>query len=414
MATKAELRRTFVTSQAPTLAKSWNTSAAPWTTSTRLPLSKRFAWFSTQDELIVVGSPVESQRDLDLGLAYGIAHAVDRELVLMLPEGTDEPTRIRAAWLDIAVRVAIYDAAGAVTERPRMARHETLVAFEDAVVGHDHQLGDREDLVARLTRWADTCPELVPAHRSSYLAWHCDGRMVLRVKRTRGGVRVSAGVHATSPGPLEHVLTNPVSPDQFHELVAAASKAIVDRIRGADPGHAEHRLQERLASRTETDLGLFHPLREFPAVRPVGNRGYIDLLCTDHAQRLHVVETKIGPDPMLVLQGLDYWLWTKAHLPELRSHLHAHGIVVSGSPVVHVDYVVAPSPAGWLSPYTAAQLEALVGEIAWRVHRWDEWNSEQPTMTSHPKRQVPGGIDRAAEPGFVQRAERALTERAGS
>ena len=50
-------------------------------------------------------------------------------------------------------------------------------------------------------------------------------------------------------------------------------------------------------------------MREFPAWRPGSNRAaYIDFLANDAHGRLHVVETKIGADAMLVLQGLDYWL----------------------------------------------------------------------------------------------------------
>ena len=79
---------------------------------------------------------------------------------------------------------------------------------------------------------------------------------------------------------------------------------------------------------------------------------------------------------------------------------------------VFVDFVVAADGADWLSPYTAAQLEALNGEIPWRLHRWDAWDSDEPAMTSYGSRQVPADVPRAGPAGFVARAESGLIDRA--
>jgi hypothetical protein len=410
-ASKAARRTEFHAERASSIAATWDSRLTPWTTT--LALSKRFAWFATDDQLVVIGTPVEAPRDIDLGLAYGIAYARDRELVLILPAGMEEPTRIRMPWIDRAIRLATYDSGGAVTELPPYAKTETLASYSDPIADSDHLLGDHETLIARLRQWADDCPELTAAHRGSYLAWHCEGRLVMRIQRVKGGVRVSAGVHATDPPPLEVSLTAAVQPDQFHTVVAAASTAIADRLRGDDGGHAEHRLQQQLAARAWDDLRLDRTLREFPAMRPVGNRGYIDLLGVDAKQRLHVVETKIGSDPMIVLQGLDYWLWVLAHLPALRAHLETlRRMPTSPKSQVFLDFVIAPAANDWLSAYTAAQLESLSGEIPWRLHRFDDWDTDRPLMTSFGSRTVPDGVPRAAPPGFVQRAETALIERA--
>lgn len=61
-----------------------------------------------EDQLVTVKTPpgkkfrVSSlQVDLDQALAYGIAEAGDRELILVLPGGTEEPTRRRLPWLEV-------------------------------------------------------------------------------------------------------------------------------------------------------------------------------------------------------------------------------------------------------------------------------------------------------------------------
>ncbi|MBA3509650.1 MAG: hypothetical protein H0T19_06120, partial [Thermoleophilaceae bacterium] len=121
--------------------------------------------------------------------------------------------------------------------------------MNDELVTAVHQLKDRAAWVERLTAWADKCPELVDAHRPSYLAWHCQGRMALRVRRTRSGLVVSAGVHSSAAGKAPHkqVLEAQLSAEQFHRIVAAASGAIADRVGRLDVANAEHQLQERLA-----------------------------------------------------------------------------------------------------------------------------------------------------------------------
>ena len=67
-------------------------------------------------------------------------------------------------------------------------------------------------------------------------------------------------------------------------------------------------------------LGLDRTVcREFPARRVGGGLGYIDLLGPDGDGRVHLVETKRDTDVMLVLQGLDYWIWADAHAKRIRT-----------------------------------------------------------------------------------------------
>jgi len=408
---KKQQRRDFIEGKAPALAAAVVDGAAPWSAS--VPLSTQFGWFADEDRLIVVGCPGESQRDLDLGLAYGLAHAGDRELVLILPRGSEAATQRRIPWLDTHVTLHVHDQ-GAVHRVPPLARHEVLTGYDDPIAAAAHQLGERGGWVDRVTAWADTCPELVPAHRKSYLAWHCRGRMLLKIRRSRGAVTITAGVHhsAEDLAPVPIVLTGELSAADYHRVLAAVSAGIADRLDGIDDAKAEHLLQERLAG-ARSKLRLTVTIREFPAVRPGGGRAFIDLLGIGTDGTIHVVETKIGPDTMLALQGLDYLIWVRAHLPQLVQHLMDAGVTVPPAPNVVLDFVVAAKDGVYLSPYTAAQLEALDGSIPWQVHHLDRWDSDDPRVTSHGRRRVPP-CTRVSAPVYRLRLEERLVSVAGA
>lgn len=410
---KAAQRAAFVADRAPRLAAlACEGELSRWAGAMRL--STQFGWFSDGDRLVVVGCPGEPQADLDFGLAFGLAHTGDRELVLVLPEGTEEPTRRRLPWLDPPVRLFTFCNDDTIRLSLPMARAEVVDATDDALVTAVHDLGERTEWVERLIRWANACPELVEAHRSSYLAWHCRGRMALRIRKVAAGLSVTAGVHSSAPGqaPREERLRGPLSADQFHRLVSAASAALADRLGGVDVANAEHQLQERLAA-MRAELGLVRTMREFPAMRPVGHRGFIDLLGVGGDGAIHVVETKIGGDAMLVLQGLDYWLWTIAHRKELAAHLSTELEVplAKTAPVV-LDFVVAEAKGAFVSPYTAAQAEALHGSIEWQFHTIEGWDGETTTIKHLGRRRSPLSA-RAAEPRFATRLEGQLVDAAG-
>jgi len=169
-------------------------------------------------------------------------------------------------------------------------------------------------------------------------------------------------------------------------------------------------LQERLAERRR-DLGFVATVREFPAVRPVYHRAYIDLLGVGTSGAFHVVETKIGADPMFVLQGLDYWIWTMAHREQLAEHFtHQLDVPVAKAPNVELDFVVAEKLGAFVSPYTAAQAEALDRSIRWQFHTIENWDAEPTTITSLGRHRSPSG-PRAAEARYAQRLDADLVVR---
>ncbi len=108
----------------------------------------------------------------------------------------------RAALLDTTVRVFTHGDREPVGERLVPDRASAFAAYTDPLVLDVHDLGSKAPWVDDLLDWADTHEHLRAAHRPSYLSWHCLGRMVLKVTRRHGGLRVSAGVHTVVPSDL--------------------------------------------------------------------------------------------------------------------------------------------------------------------------------------------------------------------
>jgi len=411
MVTLAQERKVWIESTGIALGQALRPAAQPLGTAGRLPGT--FSWLADDDGVLAVGHPGERQVDLDQALAYGIAEAGDRELILVLPGGTEEPTRRRLPWLDVPVRLYTFTDSEPPAPAAPLARTEVLSGYTDALVTDAHDLGDRTEWVDRLVRWAASTPELVAAHRPSYLAWHCRGRKVLGVRRTRGGLTVTAGVHSSKAyrAPLTVPLSGLMPAESYHRVTAAASTAIADRLSGADVANAEHELQERLAE-LRRQLGLRAVVREFPAIRAGGERGYIDLLGVGADRRIHVVESKIGADPMLVLQGLDYWVWASAHSQALVAHLNDRfdsDLDAHVAPVI--DFVLGAKANRYHHPITAAVATALDGSISWRFHTIDGWDGDDTVIASSPPRRPP--VDAGSTARYAGRLQEHLLDHAG-
>ena len=175
----------------------------------------------------------------------------------------------------------------------------------------------------------------------------------------------------------------------------AVLKGIINRYAGDDTNaHLEHQLQAVLGAHPGL-LAVPEQLsvrREFPAKRPGGSSAFIDFLYLDDHDVLHIVETKIGHDEFLVLQGLDYWLWANVNRDLLAKEFDVPAI-----PDFHIDYVVAdadgtlPNPVGTaLSPYTPAQLKTLAPQIPWQVTRISGWLRADPNVQRLGVHEMPG------------------------
>lgn len=339
-----------------------------WPFVTEQKLSTLCEFFADESRMTVVARPGIDQGGADLLLAWGLAYRGDRALSLIVPTDRAEPTLARAPWFAPKVRVFTFDG-HTVREPLPLTRAESIDVYRRHRSGGQQRpvvLGDKADWIQTLLDWTANASWLDPIERGSYAAWHVGGRQVLRITTSAKQLTLVAGVDAKYPAPgrapIRVRLTGPVEQAMQERLIATIATAAADRLAGSDAGHLEHRMQSALRP---AQLGLADGWRrEFPAWRPGSTRvAFVDFLATDSAGRVHVVETKIGADPMLVLQGLDYWLWCRAHHDHLAAEL---GATSKRSPVIR--FVVAPKKPGGepISIYTAAQAESLHREIEWR------------------------------------------------
>jgi len=103
----------------------------------------------------------------------------------VLPEESVGSTRERLAFIETKVRLFAVGEGGPAEVVPLAASEVLTRPGVDLATG-ELVLGDRQRWVQVLIDWAESIPGLRAAHRGSYLAWHCDGRLVLKIRRTRG------------------------------------------------------------------------------------------------------------------------------------------------------------------------------------------------------------------------------------
>jgi hypothetical protein len=363
-------------------------------------LSAMARWFCDRSgqRLVVVVGEHESGDVTDEILAYALAWQHDRDLVLVVPETHLGLTLDRLPWIDTRVRVFTYGD----DRDPRPAiippQAEVLAAATSRPLRSTgtYDLQHRADLVAPLVHSLNEHWALVPAHRSSYLAWHCLGRQVVRIARTANGVTIQAGVAYRDPPPgaakpLVLSVDEELLPVQIAEVEHRVAEAVWKRFAGHDHGHVEHRMQASLASRGLTELGFTSFTREYPAWRGDGRPGYIDFLAVDRRNTLHVIETKVGvADVKGVLQTLDYTTWVTAHAKEIRAELNWPNASRLGQETVTLDFILAPKETGpAIGKYLAGQLEALAGSLPWRIAIVTDPLAEVPRIAGPWHRTLP-------------------------
>ncbi len=412
-------------------AKALGGDARSWGVRRKYPSMHQLFTDPSEERLVVVVPSGEPPTAIDAALATGLAVQGDRDLHVVLPDderevrGVVEPvweaTRRRLPFVCTPVRLWVH-ADGEVTAAPApskavaIARTRRDITLPTGV----HDLGDRADWVATLAGWADQHLYLEPAHRSAYLAWHADGRQVLKLQRMGQGhgrgIRVTAGIDYSAHREVdEHATTvellGPLTSDQSRRIREAVERAIAAR-GDSDVEDLEAMLQARLATPTGlAALGLTSVLREVPATRPGSRRAFVDLLGADKNGNIHVIETKFGRHRMLGLQALDYWVWAVEHRAELAGLLHATGAKVADDPRILLDVVVGTRKDDEKIPdvrLLLPQLEALDGQISWRigvVHGWRDPDAT-PTVAWHRRGQsTPDGVEREGPARFAWRME---------
>ncbi|MEX2290449.1 MAG: hypothetical protein WD794_09015 [Mycobacteriales bacterium] len=335
-------------------------------------------------------------------LAYALAWQHDRELVLVLSDQHAREVARRLPWVDTPVTVRT------LTGEPfTLSRSEVLTtsaALEQRTVEPFVLDNRRAAWVERLL--ADPGLDGLEAHgRANYLSWHHRGLQVLRLSQTRSGLRVQAGVQYSRPQPghkvVNVVLKGPMTDTELSEILEAVA-ASVSAGGSLTTRQTEHRLQASIGMSPPAALGLPFLAREYPAYRGPGRPGFIDFLGCDGAGRLHVVETKVGHDPKVVLQALDYGIWLQANETGVRSHRPDWPRPDGMQKEIYLDFVLsAGDQRTAVNGYLPGQLEALAPEVNWRVFVVAD-------LDVHPValRQIPAEALWRAEPGVTSASVR--------
>lgn len=374
--------------------------------------STRYSYYSSDHRLVVVASDV-GHGDADLALAHALmAQRSDpqwAELAIVLPNGHDRSTLQRSAWLlaDRQPSVYTYEAGDAVTKRPVPSRDETVRRVGAGPAGSDPvaefrraatpmSLPDHDGFGGAIEAFA-TARSLDPAHRQRELAWHHFGLRMLSVRRGKGCLRIRAGIHgadAITPKTGGSITIELPHGDALASAQLAEIERFIDLGIDAHSAHGgfhrpdEHWLQSVLAAAPGT-IGLMHTHREVPAWRPAAPkdpakskkwaRGFIDLAgYSSETERNTLVETKLSSndDPLLLFQGLDYYIWSLAY----EDALHEMGVWTNPAPV-EVLYVVASDPSDesiHVSHALGAQVDAFVPEFPWRMASVTSWFGDGP------------------------------------
>jgi hypothetical protein len=365
---------------------------------TRLPgtgYSKRFTYFANDDQFLVVAGPQEANH-VELAFALGLTYRQGRQLVLVLPRDHAFSTLQRAPWFNEDARPDIWLHNGQHIEHDVLpSQDDTVQALSDRLKPNQTladelrdaatavHLDTRASSVQELAEWATTEPLLDPSHRRGERSWHCMGQRVLSIKPTTGGVAITAGIHYTKPEQAPTAVAvgknESLSPADLGAIKDQVRAGMHERLHGAPPIHRpdEHWLQA-VIRRDPSLVGVEQPaLRELPAWRPTGEankwgRGYIDLIGVDGHGDIRVVETKIADnkDALLVLQGLDYYVWALAYRDVLLGRLGA-----STKAAFEIHYVIGADQNGsvTLSPYTASQALGLDERIPWHFQHVYDW-----------------------------------------
>jgi len=219
---------------------------------------------------------------------------------------------------------------------------------------------------------------------------------VLTIQRAGTDIQVTAGIHYTSDEQAPQPVTIPagatMADHTLTDIQDRVTTAITHRRSGESPIHRpdEHWLQA-VIRRSPRLVGVEQPaLREIPAWRPADSpakwgRGFIDLLGRDGHGNIRIIETKLASnqDELLVLQGLDYYLWATVFRKVLQTQLTTHD-----NAHLEIHYVLgeAPGKTTSLPPVTLALALALSPEIRWHFHTVTDWYGEnsKPNAVMRP------------------------------
>lgn len=404
-------RESFNRDRAPELAGALGVSPAP----VNGP-KERFAHFDDGDRFVMVAGEQEGKH-VERALGRGLHLREGRQLVLVVPEGHSFATIQRSPWLKDEARPDIYlhDGSSLHSEEPvRLGRLEQTIdeltmrlegkslEEEFAAATTPAHLGDRSRGVAELVEWATTDPRLDAAHRRGGRSWHYMGLGVLSIRGASEGLRITAGVHHTgeqAPSPLVLKRGEALQGGRLEDVKEKVEEGIAIRRSGDRLHRPDEAWLQAVIRREPRSVGVEQPaLREVPAWRPRDTpkkwgRGYIDLAGVDGHGDIRIVETKLAKndDELLILQGLDYYVWARAYRDVLSRRL--------GAPRrarLELHYVIGSNEDGQVTvPHLApAQVNSLNEDIRWRFQTVRDWfhdsdHAADPETELHDLRTVP-------------------------
>ncbi len=370
--------------------------------------SARFAHFADDERLVIVAGAQEGAH-CDRALARGLTERHDRKLVLVLPRAHAFATMQRAPWFVEAARPEIWlHEEGTAMLATSRTTADTIKALDTSRKDGDHaddelraattpmHLGDGSRGVFDLVEWATKHEALDAGHRRGERSWHCMGQKVLSIRRTTGGIRITAGIHyggEKAPVPVEVPAVGTLDDEGQQHLQKQVEVGIEHRRCGEPPINKpdEHWLQAVLRA-DPSIVGVEQPaLRELPAWRPQGSpeltgtlprfgqwgRGFVDLLGVDGHGDIRIVETKLSKnvDELLVLQGLDYYIWASAYHEALVDRLGVRQPQRQAADQFEIHYVIGAGPDGKIhvSPFVEAQALSLDPAIRWRFQTVQDW-----------------------------------------
>jgi hypothetical protein len=367
--------------------------------------SPRFAYFADSRRLAIVAGAQE-RGDIDLALAYGLTECGERSLALVLPSEWAFPTLQRYPWIDKKVSVYTYDGnkaprLEAVTRDATIRNIREVCGISDTATFEEEltkasaplHLGSHRSLLGNFTEWATKHPLLDPSHRRDVRSWQCMGRRVLSIKKIKGGVRISAGIHVEN---VDHIdlVGKTLSPANFAKIKSWVRRGIKTRLnRKSKYGRPDENWLQAAIQRYPSAVGIEVPvLRELPAWRPAiikdkrgktlrrWGRGYIDVIGVDSHGDIRIGEAKLSEnsDAMFILQGLDYYMWATAYEQALRTRFG-----ISGKSSVVVHYLIGVNEKGdpTTSRFAKVQASALTIPRKYQtVAGWERGPDEAPRM----------------------------------
>lgn len=348
--------------------------------------TKRAVWYGDESILTAVVSAVEGKHAQEV-LAHALSYAGKRRLNLVLPESLSGSTETRIPWLSHEIDVYRHDGSDASRARP-VTKAQAIARAGDFETSPPLYTGDVPPLVRQLERWASSNPDLEPAHRAKTRGWSHRGQRVLEISGRGRATRIKAGIDAKAD-PVVPVKGSDLTSEGLTALQRAVAAGMSHAERGTYQTAEEHHLQARLAQHPYA-LGLEHPLlREVPAFRPGSDldqigRAFIDLVGLDGHGDVVVVETKLVGDHMIVLQGLDYWLWAMNNKSWLITRLNA-----SPHAELRLLFAVAGKKGGRpsLSMHARTLLKRLDPEIDAATVLIDEWTDPRTPIVAEDWRE---------------------------